>query len=118
AVLDYQRSRLSARVRLIGHGAVNVIRRGAAVEPLAELRQTRGQAPFGQHLQRHRARRAGLAAGGETALEEPTLERGGLRIGGDGVLEQRALDTEPDRVGRRVALAPAAPPLRRLERGE
>src|SRR2546421_9341006 len=80
AVLDYQRSRLPARVWLVGYAAVDVIGRGAVVEPSTEFGQTRGEPPFGQHLQRHRARRAGFAARGETALEEPAFEGGGLWI--------------------------------------
>src|SRR5437899_2261798 len=43
------------------------------------------------------------------------LRRG---AGGDGLLEQPSLDREADCVGGRIALAPLAPPLRRLQGGE
>jgi len=71
---------------------------------------------------RRRARRVsihtGLAARGQTTLEQPALECRRRGIVGDGAFQQGALDTESDRIGSRVALAPAPPALRGLERGE
>src|SRR2546428_10595099 len=78
----------------------------------------RNQPPFHEDEDPHppiaplrRARR-------ETLLLQPGLELVRRGVGGDGLLEQPSLDREADRVGGRIALAPLAPPLRRLEGGE
>src|SRR2546422_693401 len=75
-----------------------------------------------QHLPR-RARRPpppapGAGARRETLLLQPGLELVRRGVGGDGLLEQPSLDREADCVGGRIALAPLAPPLRRLQGGE
>src|SRR3989454_576914 len=54
----------------------------------------------------------------ETLLLQPGLELVRRGVGGDGLLEQPSLDREADCVGGRIALAPLAPPLRRLQGGE
>src|SRR2546428_11134257 len=78
----------------------------------------RNQPPFHEDEDPHppiaplrRARR-------ETLLLQPGLELVRRGVGGDGLLEQPSLDREADCVGGRIALAPLAPPLRRLQGGE
>src|SRR5947207_1873770 len=56
--------------------------------------------------------------GGQALLVQPRLEFFGLGVGGDRPLEQLPLHGQPDRVRRRVALAPPPSPLRRIEGGE
>src|SRR2546425_1266231 len=76
------------------------------------------QTPFLEDRQRHRPHSPLARTCGETLLLQPGLELVRRGVGGDGLLEQPSLDREADRVGSRVALAPLAPPLRRLKRGE
>src|SRR2546428_481108 len=76
------------------------------------------QTPFLEDRQRHRPHSPLARTCGETLLLQPGLELVRLGVGGDGLLQQPSLDREADRVGSRVALAPLAPPLRRLKRGE
>src|SRR5207245_3284243 len=66
----------------------------------------------------HGAHAAFGAAGGQTLLEQPSLELARLGVSRDRPLEQVALDPEADRIGRGVALATLPPALRCLERGE
>src|SRR5207245_4346960 len=77
-----------------------------------------GQTPSLADLQRHRPHSPLARTCGETLSLQPGLELVRRGVGGDGLLEQPSLDREADRVGGRIALAPLAPPLRRLEGGE
>src|SRR3989454_12060017 len=90
----------------------------ATSEPLAERLRLLGEPPFFEDRQRHGAHAAFGAAGGQTLLEQPSLELARLGVSRDRPLEQVALDPEADRIGRGVALATLPPALRCLERGE
>src|SRR2546428_2525599 len=93
-------------------------RRCTAGEPVPERVRILCQTPFLEDRQRHRPHSALARACGEALLLQPGLELVRRGVGGDGLLEQPSLDREADRVGGRIALAPLAPPLRRLEGGE
>src|SRR6267378_1978965 len=95
-----------------------VVRRCTAGEPVPERVRILCQTPLLEDRQRHRPHSALARACGEALLLQPALELVRRGVGGDGLLEQPSLDREADRVGGRVALAPLAPPLRRLEGGE
>src|SRR2546421_7979832 len=95
-----------------------VVRRRAALEPLAERGGVLGQTPLLEDRQRHRPHAAVARAGGQALLVQPLLEAGRIGVGGDGPLEQLPLDRQADRVRRRVAFAAPPPPFRRVERGE
>src|SRR5256886_661348 len=116
---------LITRVRLGRTGSLatrptsgRVVRRCTAGEPVPERVRILCQTPFLEDRQRHRPHSALARARRETLLLQPGLELVRRGVGGDGPLEQPSLDRETDRVGGRVALAPLAPPLRRLQGGE
>src|SRR3989442_8107183 len=112
-----------ARLRRTGSLAIRpttgrVVGRCAPGEPVAEGLGILCQTPFLEDRQRHRPHSPLARTCGETLSLQPGLELVRRGVGGDGLLEQPSLDREADRVGGRIALAPLAPPLRRLEGGE
>src|SRR5574341_879396 len=94
--------------------ASRVIRRRALDQPVPERPVTLCQAPLIEDRQGHRPHAALRGSRSRALLEQPPLECTRLRVGGDGALEQIALDREPDRIGRRVALAALAAAFRGL----
>src|SRR3989441_11277662 len=112
-----------ARLRRTGSLAIRpttgrVVGRRPPGEPVPEGLGILCQTPFLEERQRHRPHSPLPRTCGETLSLQPGLElvrRGG---GGDGRLAHRSREPEADRVGGRIALAPLAPPLRRLEGGE
>src|SRR5256886_6701642 len=116
---------LITRVRLGRTGSLatrptsgRVARRCAAGEPVPERVRILCQTPFLEDRQRHRPHSTLARSRRETLLLQPGLEHVRPGVGGDGLLEQPSLDREADCVGGRIALAPLAPPLRRLQGGE
>src|SRR5256884_6558661 len=95
-----------------GGGAV---RRRTTREPIPKRVGFLSQPPFLEDRQRHRAHATLAGAGREALLLQPRFELVRLRVGRDGPLQQVEFDRQSDRVGRGVALAALAPPLRRLE---
>src|SRR5207302_1317546 len=101
-----------------GPTAGGVVRRRTTREPIAKRVGFLSQPPFLEDRQRHRAHATLAGAGREALLLQPRFELVRLRVGRDGPLQQVEFDRQSDRVGRRVALAALASPLRRLERRE
>src|SRR5213078_1700016 len=95
-----------------------VVRRCPTRQPFPERVRVVGQAPLLEDRQGHCPHAAFAPAGGQALLVQPRLEFFGLGVGGDRPLEQLPLHGQPDRVRRRVALAPPPSPLRRIEGGE
>src|SRR5436309_7256930 len=95
-----------------------VVRRCPTRQPFPERVRVVGQAPLLEDRQGHCPHAAFAPAGGQALLVQPRLEFIGLGVGGDRALEQLPLHGQPDRVRRRVALAPPPSPLRRIEGGE
>src|SRR5438094_2335314 len=95
-----------------------VVRRCPTRQPFPERVRVVGQAPLLEDRQGHCPHAAFAPAGGQALLVQPGLEFFGLGVGGDRPLEQLPLHGQPDRVRRRVALAPPPSPLRRIEGGE
>src|SRR2546429_8696042 len=98
-----------------GPPAGGVVRRRTTREPIAKRVGFVSQPPFLEDRQRHRAHATLAGAGREALLLQPRFELVRLRVGRDRPLQQVEFDRQSDRVGRGVALAALAPPLRRLE---
>src|SRR6267142_5549624 len=98
--------------------ATRVIRRRALRQPVPKRPGAQRQAPLLEDRQCHRAHATLRRSRGRALLEQPRLERFRLRVGGDGAVEQIALYGEPDRIGRRVPLAPLPPAFRCFECGQ
>src|SRR2546430_101280 len=98
-----------------GPTAGGVVGRRTTREPIAKRVGFVSQPPFLEDRQRHRAHATLAGAGREALLLQPRFELVRLRVGRDRPLQQVEFDRQSDRVGRGVALAALAPPLRRLE---